>query len=404
MRKSALRIVFVTIAAVWMFLLGIMFIYSKKLSVKTSFNVLDFQTENRQIDTIPNGIQITKPGVKGSSFESVEYVSLAGKHFSLRSKLNIVPAENEIVYMGNGDDQNLKDSLINEFNEMVSEQNDEEFKNLKNPSVMFSDKASDSKNEDYLIVGSLEFLMGNCNFYNSTDIRIDPDSQKLSVGEIAKKNLCVEYQPPATPKLIECGSNCDLAPVDKNNSLSPNYIPSVVTVDFIPGGFQIKDSVYPYLREMFIAAQNDGVKFKLTSTYRSYDMQKGTFDGWVQYEMALGRSYEAAVAEASTYSALPGHSEHQLGTTADINSGECSPFVAACPDNDRVWQWLANNAHKFGFVMSYQPYKEHLTGYVYEPWHYRWIGVELATLYKEKYEGISYSTEFLRNVSKFMSP
>lgn len=401
MYKNFVRGFFIFIILIWMFVLSFAFIYEKRLSVQTMYSDIDFETIEQTTSNLPQGIKITKPGVKGKRFTVNEYIPVINKSLNLRSYTNEVASDSEIIYTGNGIEADLKSDLNSEFGSKVDSKSENElYQNLKSLSITFFSESKESSDTNFLNVGKLEFLMDNCKFYNSVDVKIDKTNLVLTLGEIAESSLCAKYNVPESPVQIDC-TNCDLAPVDKNNSLSAYYIPNVVPVDFIAGGFNIKETVYEPLRQMYIAAQNDGINFKLTSSYRSYSVQKETFDGWVAYEMSFGRSYDQAVSIASTYSALPGHSEHQLGTTADINSGKCDAFTQSCPDNDYVWAWLRNNAHKFGFVMSYQKGKENLTGYVFEPWHYRWIGVELATLYKERYESISYTTEFLRNVGNY---
>jgi zinc D-Ala-D-Ala carboxypeptidase len=124
------------------------------------------------------------------------------------------------------------------------------------------------------------------------------------------------------------------------------------------------------LRALREAAAAEGHAFVIQSAYRSFEDQRRVFDGWVA---RLGRERAVRV------SARPGHSEHQLGTAIDVRSSGGPPAWelddwAATPEG----AWLAANAHRFGFVMSYPQGKEHVTCYDYEPWHYRWVGRDLA--------------------------
>ena len=102
----------------------------------------------------------------------------------------------------------------------------------------------------------------------------------------------------------------------------------------------------------------------LLSGYRSFD-----------YQDKLYRKYAAAdgVAAANTYSAWPGHSEHQTGLAFDIGS------INNNYGNTPAGKWLAAHAHEYGFIIRYPKGKEGVTGYQYEPWHVRYLGVELAT-------------------------
>lgn len=122
-------------------------------------------------------------------------------------------------------------------------------------------------------------------------------------------------------------------------------------------------------KKMSEDAKKDGLTIKVTSGFRSYITQKSILD-----EVSKTKS------DANRFVAKPGYSEHQLGTTADI-SGKSIDYGSA----DRSFGgsiesvWLKVNAYKYGFVLSYPFGKEEITGYAYEPWHYRYLGVENAT-------------------------
>ena len=112
------------------------------------------------------------------------------------------------------------------------------------------------------------------------------------------------------------------------------------------------------------AANAEGVDFDVFSGYRSYTNQKYTYQGWVNKD---------GQAAADTYSARPGHSEHQSGLAADING------YGAIFDESKATEWLAKNCYKYGFILRYPEGKQGITGYVYESWHFRYVGVDLAT-------------------------
>ena len=131
------------------------------------------------------------------------------------------------------------------------------------------------------------------------------------------------------------------------------------------------------LHVMFAAAKQDGINLFVKSGYRSYIDQKIIYNGYVARD-----GKEAA----DTYSARPGHSEHQTGLAFDLNSTANS--FADTPEA----KWIAENSYKYGFIVRYPKGKEHITGYIYEPWHVRYIGVEKA---KEVYESGLCLEEFL---------
>ncbi len=131
--------------------------------------------------------------------------------------------------------------------------------------------------------------------------------------------------------------------------------------DYNPG---LDSEVNSQLNVMFEAAKQDGIKLFITSGFRSYNRQKELYNNYV------ARDGKKA---ADTYSARPGHSEHQTGLAVDLNSTANS--FANTPEA----KWIAENSYKYGFIVRYPKGKEHITGYIYEPWHVRYLGVEKAT-------------------------
>ena len=136
------------------------------------------------------------------------------------------------------------------------------------------------------------------------------------------------------------------------------------------------------LQELFAAAKNDGLNLFVKSGFRSYATQKSLYNNYVNRD---------GVAAADRYSARPGHSEHQTGLAFDINKASSS--FTGSPEAI----WLAENCYKYGFIIRYPEGKEAITGYMYESWHIRYLGVETATavfnsgLCLEEYLGITSS-------------
>jgi D-alanyl-D-alanine carboxypeptidase len=125
------------------------------------------------------------------------------------------------------------------------------------------------------------------------------------------------------------------------------------------------------LAKVFRAAKKAGVPLVAHSAYRSYAVQKSTYDGWVAH---LGKK------SADAESARPGHSEHQTGLAVDVLPGAgASCHALACFGSTKQATWLAKNAYRYGFIVRYQKGEEKITGYVWEPWHIRYVGIEVAT-------------------------
>ena len=139
------------------------------------------------------------------------------------------------------------------------------------------------------------------------------------------------------------------------------------------GQFFLKDIAYEKYVEMSDAAKNDGVSMYVVSAYRTEAYQRNLYYGKVRNG---GQTY------ADNYSARAGHSEHQTGLAVDINS----TYVSF--EYSLAFQWLQNHAHEYGYILRYPKGKEWITGYSYEPWHYRYVGVEVATIIHE--QGITF--------------
>ena len=120
---------------------------------------------------------------------------------------------------------------------------------------------------------------------------------------------------------------------------------------------------------MFRAAEADGINLVLISAYRSYATQVSVYNGWVA---RLG------LEAADLQSARPGHSEHQTGLSADIAAKNGACTINECFGQTPEGQWLTANAWKFGWVLRYPEGLTNITGYKYEPWHWRYVGKGLA--------------------------
>ena len=177
-------------------------------------------------------------------------------------------------------------------------------------------------------------------------------------------------------KVIADG-NYLLALVTKETTLKSDYkpndlrqIPSYMNPSYT---MYLRAEALEKLEQLWAAAGADGVNLLgIRSAYRSYSTQNSLFRDYA------GRHGEE---QANRFSARPGQSEHQLGTTVDFG-GTAVDFQAAYADTGQG-RWLADNAHLYGFVMSYPAGKEHITGYIFEPWHYRYIGVGNAMEWKQ---------------------
>ena len=149
---------------------------------------------------------------------------------------------------------------------------------------------------------------------------------------------------------------------NKYHNLKKDYVPDLVSLDGYGGGSMEREAA-SYFKKMVDAAKEEGLALKNVSGYRSYSTQKYLYNNYVSKD---GKT------KADTYSARPGTSEHQTGLASDIN------WVSSRFENTEEYKWLINNAHKYGFILRYPKGKTNITGYTYEPWHYRYVGSDVA--------------------------
>lgn len=173
---------------------------------------------------------------------------------------------------------------------------------------------------------------------------------------------------------IQVPEEWNLIVVNRWNELPEDYD---VELTELSNGQMVDSRIYPYLQEMFDAARTEGVYPVVREGYRTAEEQQEILDDKIQNYINQGYSQVKAERTAKEWVALPGTSEHQLGIAVDINAdkSKCS--------NEDVYGWLAENAYKYGFVLRYPPGKQKITGTSYEPWHYRYVGKEVA---REIYE------------------
>ena len=166
----------------------------------------------------------------------------------------------------------------------------------------------------------------------------------------------------------------NLIVVNRWNELPENYS---VELTELSNGQKVDSRIYSALQEMFDAARVEGIYPVVREGYRTAGEQQEILDTKIQAYINQGYSRMRAKKTAKERVALPGTSEHQLGIAVDINAdrSKCS--------NEEVYTWLFENAYKYGFILRYPLEKQEITGIEYEPWHYRYVGVEAA---REIYE------------------
>ena len=158
---------------------------------------------------------------------------------------------------------------------------------------------------------------------------------------------------------------------NKFHYLKSNYVPNLKSLPGSYGGGQMEKVAADAFMKMADAAKKDGYSLRNVSGYRSYNTQKYLYNNYVSRD---------GVKNADTYSARPGSSEHQTGLATDINTASS----AAHFENTKTYAWLIKNSYKYGFILRYPEGKTFITGYKYEPWHYRYVGIEVAKIIYDK--------------------
>ncbi|MCM3700930.1 D-alanyl-D-alanine carboxypeptidase family protein [Paenibacillus macerans] len=158
----------------------------------------------------------------------------------------------------------------------------------------------------------------------------------------------------------------------------------------LPDDYEPKDLVYPDVRftfkekiekrmmrkeaaealeELFSGAEKDGIYLAGVSAYRSHSTQTALFNRYVKKD---------GEEKAKTYSAVPGHSEHETGLAIDVSGSDGKCAAESCFGDTKEAAWLADHVVEYGFIIRYPEGKEDITGYKYEPWHLRYVGKEIA--------------------------
>ncbi|MEH7235040.1 M15 family metallopeptidase [Bacillus sp. JJ1562] len=219
--------------------------------------------------------------------------------------------------------------------------------------------------------------------------------KEVVIGKIA---LSKENDGEALPEKVEApetqtaGEQSEVAPEDMMPVIDPNnpflllvnkevgvldetYVPQNLTVPNVAFSTSVSErklmvkEAADALEQLFAGASSNGITLHAQSGYRSYGTQILLYESYVR---ANGEE------EASTFSAKPGQSEHQTGLAMDVTSDSVGNQLVQEFGETVEGQWVADHAAEFGFIVRFQLGKEDITGYMYEPWHLRYVGVEHA--------------------------
>ncbi len=177
--------------------------------------------------------------------------------------------------------------------------------------------------------------------------------------------------------------------VNKYNYLQQDYIPNNlenISTEYARSGMSLVNYAKDAFEDLAKAAKKEGMSIIAMSSYRSY-----------KYQYNLYNKYKAQDGEevADTYSARPGYSEHQTGLAVDVYNGKES-FTNF--ENAKEFDWMQKNAYKYGFILRFPKNKTKETGYDYESWHYRYVGISIAKYIHEN--DISFEEYYVKKIEK----
>ena len=262
-------------------------------------------------------------------------------------------------------------------------------------------------------VMAFSFLFSGCvkkNEEEDTTTTTTVNVENVSPNSIGSYKT-MEYQYCTNVDVSSLTTNLDqtyLILANKTNELASDYEPASLvelTCNKLESGrtYELESRAATALYAMLAEMSADGVSdIMVASTYRSYAYQTSVYRNYINREQSsitadayrvFGEDYikmnyldkeiyhlsaEDAETVVQSYSAVPGQSEHQTGLCIDFATNEEEPLTEAF-EYTAAFEWLSKNAYKFGFILRYPKGKEAITGYTYEPWHYRFVGREAAT-------------------------
>lgn len=237
------------------------------------------------------------------------------------------------------------------------------------------------------------FISGENSSYDESTTA-DAVSQVMTLTENAISNESSGYKyayAGFNPSYADVsGTQWNLLLVNRDYILPDDFdVDLAPAVDSLPNGAQLDSRVAPHYNEMYLAALEDGIELEPISGYRSVEHQRRNFENKINSYINEGYDKIEATKLAATHILPPGTSEHNAGLAMDI----CSLYQNF--DETEEFAWLNENAADYGFILRYPKNKEDKTDIIYEPWHWRYVGVETAKAVKasglcyEEYLGLA---------------
>lgn len=231
-------------------------------------------------------------------------------------------------------------------------------------------------------VNSSEVLANDTLIVDEHDL-VDPSEDTASLEDLieSSKTTVIDSDVQSVGEEVVFNKNdWNLLLVNKQHTIPEDY---EFTLGTIKGSMRCDERIIEPLTQMFAAAKEDGVNLIVCSPYRDLARQEYLFDRKMKGFIRSGMSYMDAYKTASITVTVPGASEHQIGLAVDIISDTYSALNIGFADTP-AGQWLAEHSWEYGFILRYPLGKEDITGIQYEPWHFRYVGVDAAKIITEE--------------------
>lgn len=212
-------------------------------------------------------------------------------------------------------------------------------------------------------------------FLPTKDKLVEPSIVNVSAFDKPTQNNPMQTTPePSTIPQPIAVDTWKLLLVNPWNSLPENYSIQMVT---LKNGLQVDERCYPDLQAMMDACRADGLSPVICSAYRTWEKQEQLYQNKVGQFLAQGYPQSETETEAGKVVAVPGTSEHQLGLALDVVDIN-NQHLDETQESTEVQKWLMEHSWEYGFILRYPKDKSEITGIIYEPWHYRYVGREDA--------------------------
>lgn len=209
-------------------------------------------------------------------------------------------------------------------------------------------------------------------FYTLDDILGETQTYVVD-GENTEKP---QEEMPEEQEFVFDSSDWRLVLVNKQHPIPEDYS---FELGIVIGSMRCDERIISDVLSMLQAAKNDGITLMIRSPYRTEDRQEYNFNRKIKMYMGQGYSYMEAYKTVSQVVTIPGSSEHQIGLALDITSDTYVELEKGFSDTD-AGKWLAEHSYEYGFILRYPEDKEYITGIIFEPWHFRYVGREAATV------------------------